>query len=285
MLSLFPDESDEQFWHEHAYVRLRPNTRIETEPREIILDNRIWFGSVASQDDIFEGSPPFSANPHSLNYESILELARRNMHGAPAGEIELEAMRIFEELSDPNIFNERTRRIIERYLRLFRSSSILSFFREADVQRNWSEYANRGRGFGVVFDFREPWTYEGAPEMNGSWVPFDVRYVPADHPPAIIINAAPVNREDGFKDIETALLTKSDEWSNQNEARLLRIGIGEGHVTFPPCSLRAVILGHDAREELENHIIELNAARPNPIQILKSQPNPPSRRLAIRRIR
>jgi len=285
MLSLFPGESDEQFWHEHAYVRLRPSTRIETEPREIILDNRIWFGSVASQDDIFEGSPPFSVDPQSVNYESILELTRRNMHGARAIEIELAAKKMFKELSDPNVFKERTQAFIDHYLQLFRSSSILSLFREAHVQRNWSEYAERGRGFGVVFDFREPWAYESAPGLNGRWAPFNVRYIPADHPPVINVRADPVNREDGFNDIETALLTKSDEWSNQNEARLLRVGIREGHVTFPSCSLRAVILGYDAQEEVENHIIELCAARPCPIQILKVEPNPPSRRLVIRRIR
>ena len=283
-LSLLPHEEDECFWREHAYVRLRPSARIDTEPSEIMLENRIWFGSVASQDDIFEGSPTFSADPSTVNLDSIRRLAQRQMREARAEQIEAEARRIFEELSDPRIFEHRMQLLSNRYRDIFRASSILSFFRDPTVQRNWHDYASQGRGFGAVFDFREPWQYECAPGLPGEWVPFPIRYVSADEIPAIQVQAAPVGAQEGFADIETALLTKSDEWSNQGEERLFRIGIGPGHVEFPERSLRAMLLGYDCPVETQQHIMQLAAQRVEPLPVFKVQPAPPTRRLAVLRL-
>jgi hypothetical protein len=191
---------------------------------------------------------------------------------------------MFAELSEPRIFSERTGRMIERYSRLFRASSILSLFRDPSVQRNWSDYASQGAGYGAVFDFREPWPVESALGLEMLAVPFPVNYVPADDPPAIRIAVAPMDPDEGFKDIEAALLTKSDEWSMQNEERLFRIGIGEGHVHFPHASLRAMLIGYASSGETQARIIGLCQGRPVPIPVFRVEPTPPSRRLAIRRI-
>lgn len=283
-ISLYTDEDDDSFWREHAFIRLRPTTRIGTEPEEIILGNRIWFGSVASQDDIFEGSPPFTADPGSVNLDAITALARRQMPGTPSNEIDRVACRIFEQLSDPNIFKQRTQALIEQCGEIFRSSSILSLFRDPAVQRNWHEYATQGAGYGAVFDFREPWSFQSAPGLDGLWVPFPVSYVPAENPPVIRISAAPVGKEEGFADIKTALLTKSNEWANQREERLFRMGIGPGHVEFPRRSLRAMILGYSSSRDIQDLIVRLSLQRAAPLPVFQAQPAPPSRRLTLRRI-
>jgi hypothetical protein len=283
-LSLYPDEDDSSFWAEHAYVRLRPSTRLLTEPQEMILGNRIWFGSIASQDDIFEGSPHFVADPNYLELEAITHLVSRNMVGASASEVDAFARRMFAELSDPGIFAERTGLMIERYSQLFRESSILSLFRDARVQRNWSDYATQGAGFGAVFDFREPWPLESARGLDILAVPFPVDYVPADEPPIIRIRAAPVYGEEGFDDIKIALLTKSDEWRSQGEERLFRMGIGPGHVEFPAASLRAMLVGYAASKETEELVVGLCRNRQVPIPVFRVEPAPPSRRLALRQL-
>jgi hypothetical protein len=174
--------------------------------------------------------------------------------------------------------------MIERYSRLFRESSILSLFRDPSVQRNWNDYATQGTGFGAVFDFREPWPLESAHGLNMLAVPFPVNYVPADEPPTIRIEVAPVNGDEGFDDIETALLTKSDEWATQQEERLLRVGIGPGHVDFPAASLRAMLVGYASSQETQDHILELSQRRPDPIPVFRVGPAPPSRRLALRQM-
>lgn len=283
-ISLYEDEDDAAFWQEHAYVRLRPNTRLETEPEEIILGNRIWFGSVSSQDDIFEGRPTFCADPHDVDLNSIVALAHRQMLGATAQEVQVAAQKMFAELSDPEIFEHRSQALFEKYGDIFRQSSILSLFRDPAVQRNWHEYAAQGAGYGAVFDFREPWQYECAPGLNGVWAPEPVIYVPAEEPPVIEIQVAPVDHDEAWKDIEIALLTKSDEWANQREERLFRVGIGPGHVTFPPSSLRAILLGYNCADATEAHIVHLCQNRREPLPVFQVQAAPPSRRLAILRV-
>lgn len=283
-LSLYPDEDDDSFWEKHAYVRLRGSTRLPVEAQEIILGNRIWFGSVASQDDIFEGAPHFVADPSSLDLDEIKRLATRQMVGACSSQINAVAHQIFSELSDPRVFAERMGLMIERYGQLFRGSSILSLFRNPRVQRNWSDYASRGSGFGAVFDFREPWPLEVAHGLEVQAVPFPVDYVPADQAPIIRVRAAPVAGAEGFEDIQTALLTKSNEWSSQEEERLIRVGIAQGLVEFPATSLRAILVGYAASAEAEELIVSLSRTRPIPVPVFRVAPAPPSRILALRKL-
>ena len=265
-------------------MRLRPASRLDTEPEEIIIDNRIWFGSVSSQDDIFEGNPPFTADPNDVNFESIAALAKRQMPDASMSEIQRVAQQIFDELSEHETFERRSKALFERYGSIFRRSSILSFFRDPTVQRNWNEYATQGMGYGIVFDFRQPWRFEAAPGLDGVWVPEPVEYVPAEEPPVIKIQVAPVGGDEARRDIEIALLTKSDEWANQREERLFRVGIGPGHVTFPPKSLRAILLGYNCTDDTKARIARLCERRPIPLPIFQVQVNPPSRRLRFLRL-
>lgn len=283
-LSLYAHEDDATFWAEHAYVRLRPATRLPAEAEDIVLGDRIWFGSVASQDDIFEGAPHFVADPNSLDLETITRLVARNMVGASSSDVDAFASRMFADLSDPAIFAERIGLMIERYGQLFRGSSILSLFRSPTVQRNWSDYASRGAGYGAVFDFRVPWPLEGAKGIIVPAVPFPVEYVPADDPPVIRVRAAPVYGGEGFEDIKVAMLTKSDEWESQGEERLFRVGVGPGHVEFPAASLRAMLVGYAMTEEAEKHMLELCRSRSVPIPVFRVEPNPPSRRLSMRQV-
>src|SRR5690606_989090 len=150
--------------------------------------------------------------------------------------------------------------------------SILSLFRDPTIQRNWSDYATQGAGFGAVFDFREPWPLESAQGLNILAVPFPVDYVPADEPPIIQIRVHPVHKDEGFDDIKVALLTKSDEWRSQREERLFRIGIGQGHVEFPAESLRAMLVGYAALKETEELIVDLCRTRHVPIPVFRVEP-------------
>lgn len=286
LLSIYPDEEDDEFWADHAYVRLRAfSLKHPEEPEQIILGNTIWFGSVASQDDIFEGRPRFEFDREPPSIESIRELARRRMRNASEKSIQRVVKEIWANVSDPFVYAVRKAALSKRSAELYNQSSILSFFRDTTVQRNWADYAENGTGYALIFDFREPWIFCGASGLEESeWVPFEVKYVSADNTPAIRLHIGPVNRDEAFGDIEAGLLTKSDEWRAQSEERLIRVGVPAGHVVFPPNSLRAVVLGYNIDPDRIRQLVEINARRDPRLPLFRVAPKLGTRRLSLGRV-
>lgn len=226
-------------------------------------------GGIRSQDDIYEGHPRFSA-PGPTVRADLLRLANKQMSSASPSEIEAEVDRIMKRLSDEDTRINAVKDIKLHLDAQIGQSSILSFFRVITDQRNWSEYGERGKGHAFVFDFRHPWFMQCAVGMEPiNAVPFEIRYIPEGGAPVIPIKFGPTDKEEGWQDVEAALLTKSNRWADQREERLIRHGIGEGFVEFPPQSLKAVVLGYDASRDDEEIFRELCSQRAEEIQLFR----------------
>lgn len=261
---------DEVFWEEHAYVRLRGRSRIAEEPRQVLIEHQVFMGDIRSQDDAFEGHPIFET-PKIASREGLGELARRNMTGASQLEIEAMVRQIEMRLANPVIREEMYQTMIDGLTKLYTQSSILSFFRTTTDQRNWAQYADSGRGHAFVFDFRQPWLMSCMSNMSPTWaVPHPVDYKPPDQFPPIPMVIGPQEPEAGWLDIQRALLMKSDRWQDQGEHRLFRVGIGPGFVSFPPASLRAMVLGYDVSAADEAILRGLCEQRSLPLPIYRA---------------
>ena len=256
-----------------AYIRLRSFAADRPdEPTELILDNRMWFSDISNQDDIFEGQPRFRWRTQVDLLGDLTRLATRQAHvsdGAVATQI---AEDYFRRLQDPVELAGAQRAMQERYAGIYRSSSIACFFRNPFEPRHWHAYADRGRGYGLIFDFTRPWRFEGFHGFGpAEAVPFELDYVPPMQRPIIELAFAP--SEPSFDDIRRALLTKSDAWREQREERLIRVGVPPGHVAFPPESLKAVVLGHQILPDRRDHLVHLAARRDIPIAIYQARPS------------
>lgn len=247
----------QEFWDNHAYVRFRAPKRILTEPREILAENRIFMGNIRSQDDIFEGHPRIE-RPEFRDREDLVNLAIRMMPGAATEQINAAVQEMESRLSNPERREAVFQELSHRVEKLYSGSSILSFGRRITNQRGWKEYADFGQGYAYVFDFRVPWKVRMMDGLHPSgMVPFPVRYVDPAAMPSIRISIGPQDPEGAWRDIERALLMKSNTWADQEEARLIRVGIGEGHVSFPSQSLRALVFGYQISVDDERFLQQL----------------------------
>lgn len=255
----------------NAWYRLRPfNPQFPFEPREILVANRIHFGGIRSQDDVFEGDPIISWSAAQPTYADIRELARRRMPSSSFLAQRREAGRIFNELQDPNHLRAMQQGIEEKHKAMYHGSSILSFFRDATVMKSWDMYAGHGAGYGLLFDFTVPWLFEAFSGMGESpMVPFEVHYLEIGERPSIELSVAPSHPDAAFDELKRALLTKTGEWAAQGEERLVRVGIPPSHVTFPAESLRALILGPRISQKNKAELIGLANSRP-PLPIIES---------------
>lgn len=246
-----------------GYIRLRG--AVSSRPDEIgviLRDSELWFSAVSEQDDIFEGRPRVVWQ-ECVDEEDLYDLARGQMVGAGDHACRSVAREIYQRLQIPAVIEDVRARISAHVMGLYQNSGICCFFSEFQNQRSWAEYASRGAGYGLVFDFSVPWRFEpglGAGVMD--MVPFPVTYVDGERP-LVELSLAPADRADSFRDIEKALLTKSSVWRGQNECRLLRVGIGSGPVRFPEASLVAIILGYRISQE-DEEIIRLHVAAHRP---------------------
>lgn len=230
------------------------------EPEQILEESLLWFSSVMDQDDRFEGHPRVQWSQAAPTYEQILGYCRRNHR--PAIGANREANRIWKNLSNPETAKAVREQITDRIAKLFGDSSIASFLSRPFNPRNWWDYADRDRGWGVVFDLTLPWRFEGHAGEWGRWPPFDVQYVSAVSRPSIELDYSIWSDREGFEAIQAALLTKSKEREEQKERRFVRVGVKAGLVSFPSGSLRAVLLGADIATENRERMLKLARSRP-----------------------
>jgi len=229
-----------------AYVRLRPLLASRPdEPSEILQKDLIYFTPASAQDDIYEGRPRFRWRATPTSHEEVVELVRRNAPQLARPERRRQVAQMLKKVRDSNQYEAMKHSFVERYASVYRDSSIVSFFKDPARQSFWATgYADQGHGYGLVFDFGAvPWPLRVGTDLQIVAVPFPVVYIRPPRP-EIELAFAPADPEASFRDIEAALLTKSDEWRWQGEERLIRLGIPADHARFPAQSLRALILGY-----------------------------------------
>lgn len=228
------------------HVRFRPFS-VEGEPHQILLENQIWFSSMTTLDDAFEGRPSFvwdetiptranlndrlfALEPNRPLYER-LETVEAVLQGLTNDELRLLNMAYIENA------------VRDLYLK----SSVCCFSKNPRSQRFWAQYADKGTGYALLFDFTHPWHIQAMAEKPDiAMVPFPVSYVAGNERPAVRLSLLGMAAQsERFESIQNGLLSKSTEWSDQCEERLIRIGMGGGLVSFNPESLCGIVLGYD----------------------------------------
>lgn len=259
----------------HAYCRLRPFLReFPNQERELLLENRIWFSDISRQDDIFEGRPLFRWENAEVTRADLLAMSHRQAPHLSRVEREQLVAHMYARHQD-----HIERQIMQAWVEvdteaMYASSSICCFFRNPCEPRFWTEYADRHRGYALLFDFSAAWrmqTFRGHGPIN--IVPMPVQYVDVLHRPTVTLSLGVRGGEDAFTELEKALLTKSAEWSNQGEFRIVRVGMGAGHVEFPAESLVGVVLGHHIADADRRTLTELRAERELPLPLYEARPS------------
>ncbi len=219
---------------------------------EIVVDRKMWFANIRSQDDIFEGNPLFEWEDPSWTKRGVRDLIRRSNPTLKPIHREAMVRRFVARLETPDLLAQMKLQIEEGLSQTYGQSSIASFFKSAVTQRHWADYASRGAGYGVVFDFSTRWNYVTAGGLApGPMVPFPIEYVDPAARPRIKLAFRGFDPALGFEDVTKGLLMKSNEWQSQEEERLFRIGIPAGHVVFPAQSLVGILLGYDVSNAVE----------------------------------
>jgi hypothetical protein len=261
-----------------AYCRMRAfSMDLPNQEQELLLENRIWFSDLARQDDIFEGRPLFRWEESNVTREELLAMSRRQDPSLPRDAREHLVDYMFARYSDPT-----ERAIMKGWVEvdteaLYANSSVCCFFRNPCEPRFWSEYADRHRGYSLIFDFSIPWRMQCFRDHQAIQIaPMPVRYVDGFHRPVVTLTLSVRSGEEGFRELEKALLSKSEQWSDQREYRIVRVGMEAGHVEFPPGSLVGLALGHRMEQIHKDRLYALRAERKLSLPFYES---PPSRTL------
>lgn len=282
------DETDELIRAGEIYVRYRPfSEAVADEEVQILSDNSVWFSGVRSLDDAFEGRPRFLWEDALPTRNELMDMSYRQAFNLPVHErlVLVEDMR--QRIADGESRTRMMAQIEDVTRDIYRNSSICCFSKNPKSQRFWGQYAREGSGYALLFNFRRAWrmqSYFGKPSID--MVPFEVTYRPGVERPAVKLSLANLP-EDGFEEVRNALLTKSEEWKEQGEERIVRIGIPGGHVSFPGDSLCGVILGYRVEEKLaarRERLIDLSRIRAERFPIYQARLTPDGYEVELERL-
>jgi len=229
------------------------------QERQIVAENLMWFADVRSLDYTFEGRPLFTWSDLIPTREDVMALSYRQEPFLPLfARLEL-VERMLTNVRDDAERTWMMARIEEETREIYGRSSVCCFCTDPRLHRLWGQYADNGRGYALLFDFRTPWRMEafaGHPAID--MVPFPIVYRAGPERPAIELSLAR-NTNNPFEDVEHGLLTKSEVWRDQAEERIVRIGLASGLVPFPADSLCGVVLGYasDQFPERRQGLIDL----------------------------
>jgi hypothetical protein len=247
------------------YFRLRSFDRPE-EPEQIILKSQIWFSDVQSQDDIYEGRPRIEWPGPRPTEPQVRSTVSEQLRHLPAEHLEREIQAAISRVREESLWEIDKAWIIFEIEKYFLGSSICSFFPECLNARAWAQYAAKGTGYCLVFNFSKPWRFSATQKgVPIDMLPVPVTYTEVPQRPVINVSGAPSSPEQTIGDVRNALLTKSDQWAEQKEARLIRVGVPAGPVDFPSESLEGIIFGYGISRENRQRLLELNKMRKSPL--------------------
>ena len=251
---------------DNLFFRLRTFCRRE-EPRQLILDSQIWFSDVGHQDDIYEGRPRVQWRGPKPTVGEVRATLGIQLRHLPSEDREREINAVLAMLADDNLWEIDKAWIVFEIEKWFLGSSICSFFPDYLNARSWAQYAANGTGYCLVFNFSQQWrllaTHKGPPIPMR---PAPVIYTRDENRPVVNVSGSVAPAEEAIEEVRGALLTKSHNWAEQREHRLIRVGVQAGLVDFPVESLEGVIFGYDIDRNDRQMLLDLSAQRTKPLQ-------------------
>ncbi|WP_454642950.1 hypothetical protein [Bradyrhizobium liaoningense] len=230
-----------------------------------ILESKISLTTPVSFND------PFDSNPVIVSDVSFREMARA-LNDLPINGVPLGDKKIFDssgrEVTDSELEKRTLRSIADTFVR-DNAPKMASFCRRISSQLLWSHYANSYRGLAYHF------AYSGRPESGLR----HIRPVEYSRQRPIILasemldviqatgqSSALYQLNMSFE--RKAFLTKSIEWSYEEEERLLyRADV----VDFEPSELAAIIIGPHFSDEHLAKLRSIVEKRPRPLRTYRAK--------------
>ena len=258
---------------DRSYFRLRTfRDELPNQEREILVDNRIWFGAIRDMDDVFEGRPRFIFGNSRVDRDEMIALSRRMEPDLTEAERQDQVQRIVDSNANP-VIREITM-AWQQYdeEQLYASSSVCCFSKGPPTQRQWHYYAGQGKGYALIFDLSHPWRMQSVRDGTAiDVIPRPVHYSPERVRPTIELSFRSRSTAKHWKDVERALLTKSKDWDDQLEYRFVRIGLAPRLVDFPPESLVGVAFGYEMSAQKKDQLVGLLQERSTPVELFEAR--------------
>ena len=218
---------------------------------DIILRNRMFWQSPDQFNDPFDCFPDLTFGPdparqklwilqalERLNHLPRHERRRRRRHALEYKKTEIEAT------------------LKESWRVQMTRTAVSCFSRVGDHPLMWGHYASGHTG--VCFHFREQLS-------PSNWFGFPVHYS-TDRP---IVDMTSFGEGQGA--LDKSILTKSIDWSYEQEVRMIEYGVTPGLRSFPPCALEAVVLGCRISSDNERSVLEMVGKRSRPLAVFRAE--------------
>jgi hypothetical protein len=215
---------------------------------DIILNNRMRWQSPLDFNDPFDCLPYTTFGTNKLERQRYIhDLVNRKMPDAPRA-----ARRTRERELNRRTPSEVAEEQNQYFRELMAGSAVTCFSEDPLSILMWAHYADQHRG--ICFEFQE--------QLAGRFVGLPVVYT----------NERPVSDTTRLQHVDTLkalVLTKSSHWAYEKEHRMISYREKAGVRSFPPESLKSVILGARISLKHEAEIRSLVAARHVPIAITR----------------
>lgn len=205
--------------------------------REILLENKLYLTSPLKFNDPFDSNPVRIIGGTTKEKEMYFRrLCRENLQGTPRSERRARAKKLARESSEvqKNQLEEIRKHTME-------SVGIHCFAGNVENILLWSHYADSHRGICLRF--------KGTISLRTRSNALPVTYS-KDRP---VLDLS--DRDDG-RYLEKALLTKSSDWSYEDEHRIVELS-GPGHYEFSPNLLDGVIFGDRTSDARRAEVLDM----------------------------
>jgi hypothetical protein len=198
--------------------------------RQVVVESKIYFPQAKFFNDPFDLHPVFDLTAPPQVQRRDYERLSNKFEGTGRAERRKDARRVMKTAMSPKNIAATTRAIQDGHAKeITEAIGVLCVCKKRDDILMWSHYADSHRGVCLEFD--------GMSEFMAHAQA--VKYSKTRDP----IRAY---QETQDQTMEKALLTKSDQWSYEDEYRLLRYKAGPGLVEFRPHNLTGIIVGANA---------------------------------------
>lgn len=228
--------------------------------RDIIEKNRLFWPSPLSFNDPFDSLPAHQVNGSKLKRElKIRKTIKKLYPHLTKSQIKAKAR---SSLSVPE--NEQVRAMEGSTELWLEKIGICSLSATASNVLMWSHYSDSHKGICIQFESSLYW----APAFSADNLYFEeaLPVIYADKRPIFDLSS-PMDEQDV---LGRQFLTKADDWSYEQEWRLIRNRERPGYQEFPPKCLNSIILGAMISESNEARVREWNAKRETPAKIKRA---------------
>lgn len=209
--------------------RYRSDSRYTIDELE---NNYIYFSNYKNLDDPFDANPSLYFSPTDiLEYERVLRQTYLKANSTKSKDFinNLASTGNFPKFID-SIFLPT----------IFEKIGIACFSRKKDLSLMWHYYSNKSKG--LVFEYNPQKDYRFFKELK------EVKYKK-------ILKRKMLDLTRADYSLEKKLLEKKEQWSGQEEIRLLKNQTGKQN--FNPGALISITFGVDSQSEFKDQVIEI----------------------------